>query len=100
MFYNEMSCIIIFLTNSESVVSWYFPSPFFEAVKELHEVIFPISVNRTNPRLIFSGQLVIKKHVNVYQQSKLNYNHQLYFQKTFNLSSHCQQVRTMIGGRL
>ena len=37
-----------------------------------------------------------KTHFNVYQQSKFNYTHHLFFQNTFNLSSRCEQVSTRI----
>ena len=40
-----------------------------------------------------------KTHFNVYQQSNLNYTHQLILQKAINLSSHFQQVITRIGGQ-
>ena len=81
MFYIKMSYFIIFLTNFELVISWYFMSQLFETVKELHKVLFSISVNITNLHLLFVGQQLRKTRANVYQQSKLNYTHQLYFQK-------------------
>ena len=81
MFYIKISGIIIFFTNFESVISWYYLPQVFEAVKKLHKLQFTIWINRTNLRFLFVGQKVRKTHVNVYQQSKLNYNHQLYFQK-------------------
>ena len=58
MFHIKMSCIIIFLTNIESVISWYFLSQFFEAVKEFHKVRFSISISRTTLHLIFVGHQV------------------------------------------
>ena len=45
MFYIKMSCIIVFLTNVESVISWDFLSQVFEAVKGLHKLQFSISIN-------------------------------------------------------
>ena len=51
---------VVFLTNSESVISWYFLPQFFEAVKELHKVLFPILINRTNLHILFVGQQVRK----------------------------------------
>ena len=44
-FYMKMSPIIIFLSNFKSVISWYFLSHFFEAVKESHIVQFTIFSN-------------------------------------------------------
>ena len=86
---------IIFLINIESMFSLYFLSQSFEAVKEVHNFF---RFRSTEPPLIFY-LLVIRSekiHVNVYQQSKLNYTHHLFFPKTINLSSYCQQVRTRI----
>ena len=37
-FYIKISCVIVFLTNTESVIYWYCLSQFFEAVKELHKL--------------------------------------------------------------
>ena len=42
MCYIKISCIFVFFANVESVISWYFLSQFFEEVKELHKVKFPI----------------------------------------------------------
>ena len=55
----------------------WFLSWFFESVKELHKVQFPILINITNPHLLFVDQHAKKTHANIYQQSKQNYNHQL-----------------------
>ena len=37
MIYIKMSCIIVYIANFDSVVSWYFLSQIFEAVKELNK---------------------------------------------------------------
>ena len=44
MFYIKFFCIVFFLTNVESVISSYFLSQFFEALKELHKLQFLISI--------------------------------------------------------
>ena len=59
MFQIKMSSII-FLTNFESVLSWYFMSPFFEAVKEFCKFRFQILINRTTLHLLFVGHHIIK----------------------------------------
>ena len=45
MFFIEISFIIFFLTNFESVISWYFLSQFFKGFKEFHKLRFSILIN-------------------------------------------------------
>ena len=45
MFYIKSSCIIFFLNNFESEISWYFLSQSFESVKEWHKLRSLISIN-------------------------------------------------------
>ena len=54
--YIKISCIIVFIKNYGSMISWYSLSQFFEAVKELHEVQFSILINRTNLHLLLVFQ--------------------------------------------
>ena len=60
-----MSCIIVFITNSESVISWYNMPQFSEAVKELYELLFVILINRITLNLLFVGYQVRKKHISM-----------------------------------
>ena len=57
MFHIKISSII-FLTKSESMISWYFLSNVFEAFKECHKLRFSILINRTNLHLLFLGHQV------------------------------------------
>ena len=45
MFYIKISCIIVFLTNTESVISWILSVTIFEAVEELHKLRSLILIN-------------------------------------------------------
>ena len=45
MLFIEISCIIVFFTNIESVIYWYFLSQFFKAVKESHKLQFSILID-------------------------------------------------------
>ena len=68
MFYIKMSCIIVFLTNTKSVISWDFLSQFFEAVKELHKLWLLIPINITNLHFLFVGHQVRKNICQFHQQ--------------------------------
>ena len=59
MNYNDI-IIIIFLTNFESLLSLYFLSQFFEAVKEFGKFCFLILINRTTLCFLFVGYQVRK----------------------------------------
>ena len=101
IYYINLSCIIVFFTNLESVISWYFLSDFFEAVKELHKVWFPISINRNNLNFPFVGQQVRKSTCQCLSKINVKLHLSIIFPKiTFNFSSQCQQVITRIGGWL
>ena len=89
--------LLFFLTHFESMLSFFFCHNFLEAVKEFHKFRFYISINRTTLLLLFVGHQVRKIYFNVYQQSKFNYTHHLFFQNNINLSWHFQQVSTRIG---
>ena len=100
--YIKMSCIIVFLTNFESVISWYFLSQFYKSVKDLHKVQFIISIN-TNiwsytititelskhqtadkyQRLYDCGEIDLKSDVNIPASSKLH--------QSTTVSSQCDQ---------
>ena len=45
IFYIKMSCIIVFLTNIKSVISWYILSQFSKTVKEVYKLQVLISIN-------------------------------------------------------
>ena len=55
MFHIKMSCIFVFIANTESVISLYFLSQIFKAVKEFPKLCFLVSTNRTNLHLMFAG---------------------------------------------
>ena len=52
--------LLFFLNNFESMISLYFLSQLFEAVKELHRSRFLFLVNRTILNLLFVGHQVRK----------------------------------------
>ena len=59
MFYIKISFIIVFITNFESVISWFFCHKFLMQSKNYIKFDFQIPFNRTNLRLLFVGKQVI-----------------------------------------
>ena len=90
-----------FPTNFESVIYWYFLLQYFESVKELHKVWFPILNNTTNLHFLFVGQQVRKNTCQCLSEVKFKLHLSTIFPKnTFDLSSPYQKFITRIGGGL
>ena len=96
----KMSCIIVFLKISESVIYWDFCHNCFEAVKELHKLLFQILININNLHLLFFGHQVKKYTCQCISPIKVKLHSSIIFPKKTNLSSNFQQVSTKIGCQL
>ena len=88
---------IILLKNIKYLLSLYFLSLFFEAVKEFHKYSFLILINRTTLYFIFFGRQVRKNACQYLSTIKVQLHSSFIIPKKINLSSHCQEVSKIIG---